>query len=122
MQPTKLLGMDYSEKSLTQPWRDITNNWRRTQTILRAKGVDQLRDVLLVELAQVIGKLLRANFVEGYLDRTAKRSAHLSKYLQVVRCQAVHGGVFAGFEQSSSSRVLTNGYQSDNNGSHLWSR
>ena len=94
----------------------------QAQTVLRAKGVDQLRDVLLVELAQVIGKLLMENFVEGYLDRTAKRSALLSKYLQVVRCQAVHGGVFAGFEQSSSSRVLTNGYQSDNNGSHLWSR
>ena len=94
----------------------------QAQTVLRAKGVDQLRDVLLVELAQVIGKLLMIDFVEGYLDRTAKRSALLSKYLQVVRCQAVHSGVCVGFEQSFSSRVLTNGYQSDNNGSHLWSR
>ena len=91
----------------------------QAQTVLRAKGVDQLRDVLLVELAQVIEKLLMADFVEGYLDRTAKRSALLSRYLQVVRCQAVHGEVCAGFEQSFSSRVFTNDYQSDNNGSHL---
>jgi len=57
----------------------------QAQVTLRAKEVEQYRDVLLVELARVIRKLFMADFIEGYLDRTAKRSALLSKYLQVVR-------------------------------------
>lgn len=57
----------------------------QVQATLRAKEAEQRRDVLLVELARFIGKLFMAHFVEGYLDRTADRSALLSKYLQVIR-------------------------------------
>ena len=57
----------------------------QAQATLRPKEVEQCRDVLLVELARVIGKLFMEDFVEGYLDRTTKRSALLSKDLQVVR-------------------------------------
>jgi len=57
----------------------------QAQATLRPKEVEQCRDVLLVELARVIGKLFMEDFVEGYLDRATKRSALLSKDLQVVR-------------------------------------
>ncbi len=57
----------------------------QAQASLRAEEVKQCRDVLFVELARVMGKLFMTDFVEGNLDRTAKRSALLSKYLQVVR-------------------------------------
>jgi len=40
----------------------------QAQATLRAKEVEQCRDVLLVELARIIGKLFMADFVEGYLD------------------------------------------------------
>lgn len=57
----------------------------QAQAILRVKEIEQCRDVLLVELTRIIRKLFMTDFVEGYLDRTAKRSTLLSKYLQVVR-------------------------------------
>jgi len=57
----------------------------QAQATFRAEEVQQRRDVVLVELARVVGKLFMADFIKGDLDRTAKRSALLSKYLQVVR-------------------------------------
>ncbi len=57
----------------------------QAQATLRAEEVQQRRDVVVVELARVVGKLFMVDFVKGDLDRTAKRSALLSKYLQVVR-------------------------------------
>ena len=40
----------------------------QAQATVRAKETEQCRDILLVELTRVIGKLFMADFVEGYLD------------------------------------------------------
>ena len=40
----------------------------QAQATLRAKEVEQCRDVLLVEMARVMGKLFMVDSIEGYLD------------------------------------------------------